>query len=52
MTMTPQIAANRIMRELCESEIELDRTLARSAALLATMAQARRKRSRGPTLRG
>ena len=41
MTLTPQIAANRIIRELCESETELDRTLARSASLLATVAQTR-----------
>ncbi len=41
MTLTPQVATNRIIRELCESEIQLDRTLARSASLLSTMAQAR-----------
>ena len=41
MTLTPQNATNRIIRELCESEIDLDRTLARSASLLSTMAQAR-----------
>ena len=41
MTLTPQVATNRIIRELCESETELDRTLARSASLLATIAQSR-----------
>jgi hypothetical protein len=41
MTMTPQVAANRIMREICESEIDLDRALAKSAALLASVVQAR-----------
>lgn len=41
MTLTPQTATNRIIRELCESETELDRTLARSASLLATIAQSR-----------
>jgi hypothetical protein len=41
MSLTPQIAANRIIRELCESETNLDQTLARSASLLATMAQTR-----------
>jgi len=41
MTLTPQIATNRIIRELCESETDLDRTLARSASLLATIAQSR-----------
>ncbi|MEA3263662.1 MAG: hypothetical protein U9R07_09285 [Pseudomonadota bacterium] len=41
MTLTAQIATNRIIRELCESETELDLTLARSASLLATLAKAR-----------
>lgn len=41
MTMTPQTAANRLIRELFESEVELDRAIARSAALLASVAQAR-----------
>ncbi len=41
MPMTPQTAANRIIRELHTSEAEIDRALASSAALLATMAQAR-----------
>lgn len=41
MTLTAQTATNRIIRELCESETELDRTLARSASLLATVAQSR-----------
>lgn len=41
MTMTAQVAATRIVRELLASETEIDRALASSAALLATMAQAR-----------
>lgn len=41
MSMTPQTAAARIIRELHNSEAEIDRALASSASLLATMAQAR-----------
>lgn len=41
MVMSPQVAANRIIRELCQSEAELDRALASSAALLSSLAQAR-----------
>jgi ABC-type transporter Mla subunit MlaD len=41
MSMTAQIAANRISRELNESETELDRTIASTAKLLASMVQAR-----------
>lgn len=41
MTMTAPVAATRIVRELLTSEAEIDRALASSAALLATMAQAR-----------
>jgi hypothetical protein len=41
MTMTPQTAANRIMREICDSELDLDRALAKSATLLASVVQAR-----------
>ncbi|MEQ1517880.1 MAG: hypothetical protein HOO99_00430 [Hyphomicrobiaceae bacterium] len=40
MTMTAKIAATRIARELRTSETEIDRALASSAALLATMATA------------
>ena len=39
--MNTQIAAARIVRELHTSEIEIDRSLACSASLLATMIQAR-----------
>lgn len=41
MPMTPQTAANRIIRELHTSEAEIDRALSSSASLLATMTQAR-----------
>lgn len=41
MSMTPQIAAARIVRELSTSETDLDQAIASSAALLATMARAR-----------
>ena len=41
MGMNAQIAATRIQRELDTSEQEIDRALASSAALLATMARAR-----------
>ena len=41
MSMTPQIAAARIVRELTTSETDLDQAIASSAALLASMAQAR-----------
>ncbi len=41
MKIIPQVASNRIIRELCESETELDLTLARNASLLATIAQSR-----------
>jgi hypothetical protein len=41
MTMPPQTVANRLIRELFESELELDRAIARSAALLSSVAQAR-----------
>jgi hypothetical protein len=39
--MSPQIATNRIINQLVESETNLDTALSSSAALLATMAQAR-----------
>ncbi len=41
MAMNTQIAASRIVRDLVNSEIEIDRALASSASLLATMVQAR-----------
>lgn len=41
MAMNSQVAATRIQRELDTSELEIDRALASSAALLASMAQAR-----------
>ena len=41
MSMTTQTAATRIIRELHNSEAEIDRALASSASLLAAMAQAR-----------
>lgn len=41
MAMNSQVAATRIQRELDSSELEIDRALASSAALLASMAQAR-----------
>lgn len=41
MTMSPQIAATRIARNLVESELEIDRAVVSSAMLLASMAQAR-----------
>jgi hypothetical protein len=41
MSMTVEIAASRIVRELHASETEIDRAIASSASLLATMAQAR-----------
>jgi hypothetical protein len=51
MTMTAQIAATRIARELRSSETEIDRALASSAALLATMATASVE-TREPTASG
>jgi len=41
MTMTPQIAAQRITRTLAATEQDLDRALANGATLLADIAQAR-----------
>ena len=41
MALNTQIAASHIVRDLLNSEIEIDRALASSAALLATMVQAR-----------
>lgn len=41
MPMTPQIAAQRITRNLLATENDLDRVLASSASLLADIAQAR-----------
>ena len=41
MTMTAQVAALRIARELASSEMEIDRAVESSAMLLATMARAR-----------
>ena len=41
MAMNTQIAATRIVRELHNSETEIDQALASSASLLATMIQAR-----------
>ena len=41
MALNTQIAASHIVRDLLNSEIEIDRALASSAALLATMIQAR-----------
>lgn len=41
MAMNTQIAASRIVRDLVNSEIEIDRALVSSASLLATMVQAR-----------
>lgn len=41
MSMTPQVATNRIINKLHESEANLDLALSSSASLLATMAQAR-----------
>lgn len=41
MSMTTQTATARIIRELHNSETEIDRALASSAALLASMTQAR-----------
>lgn len=41
MAMNTQVAATRIVRELNTSESEIDRALSSSAALLATLAQAR-----------
>ena len=41
MALNTQIAASHIVRDLLNSELEIDRALASSAALLATMIQAR-----------
>lgn len=41
MVMNTQISAARIVRDLTNSEIEIDQALVSSASLLATMAQAR-----------
>lgn len=41
MPITVEIAASRIVRELHASETEIDRAIASSATLLATMTQAR-----------
>lgn len=41
MSMTPQIAAQRITRNLLATENDLDRALASGASLLADIAQAR-----------
>lgn len=41
MALTTQIAASHIVRDLLNSEIEIDRALASGATLLATMIQAR-----------
>lgn len=41
MSMTPSVAAMRIIRDLNTSELELDQAIASSATLLATMVQSR-----------
>ena len=41
MALNTQISSARIVQDLTNSEVEIDRALASSASLLATMAQAR-----------
>lgn len=48
MTMTPEIAQLRIVRELREAEAALDNALLKQSILLSTMVEARQATQSGP----